>query len=312
MFDSYPTQSDAYEFFSGGSRELKGLVTVTSGNTDRCVLISGGIHGDESCGPSSMTFIARHLRANMGRLNGTVHFLLGNPEAFGARKRFMEKDLNRSFLSSYSDSYEAKRGKEIEKFLINNRNIKGVLDLHSVPVGDTQMLIYKVRDKDIAQRVSPISTHLLYDDKHLKGLFLKAADRYLNCFTAAVECGNHTAKESHLRSMFHILSMLKEFEIFDEPELLNLFSSEVDDGPIITRYEIIESITPKTGFKYVIPKVATGVQISKGMIYAQSDEGNHQATKECCLVLPSKDFKMEYSEFGFLCSKEIITRKISS
>lgn len=312
MFDKYPTQSEAYEFFTSGARELRGLVTVTSGNTDRCVLISGGIHGDENCGPASMAYLARHLRANMGRLNGTVHFLLGNPEAYGARKRFMEKDLNRSFLSSYADNYEAKRGKEIEKFLIDNRNIKGVLDLHSVPVGDVQMLIYKVRDKNIAQKISPISTHLLYDEKHLKGLFLKACDRYLNCFTAAVECGNHTAKESHLRALYHSLSLLKEFEIFDEPELMNLFGSEVDDGPIITRYEIVESITPKPGFKYVLPKIATGVPISKGMIYAQSDEGNHQAAKESCLVLPTNDFKMEYSEFGFLCTKDIITRKINS
>ena len=197
-------------------------------------------------------------------------------------------------------------------FLSNNSSIQAVLDLHSVSVGDTQMMIYKLKDKEIAQKISPLSTHLLYGDHNLNGLFLKACDRYLNCFTCAVECGNHTARESHVRALFHSCSFLKEFEIFDDSDLLDLFRVEVESSPIITRYEILKTITPSTNFSYILPKVESEVKISKGMIYARSDDGDHQASEECYLMLPSSKLTPDLAEYGFLCSREVIPRKINS
>lgn len=103
----------------------------------RHVLISGGTHGNEYTG----AFLARHWGKNPHELRRTsfsTHALFANPEAFAICKRYVERDLNRSFNPSgpiaNPNALELKRALEIEKDLrarCDGQLPDTIFDLHS-------------------------------------------------------------------------------------------------------------------------------------------------------------------------------------
>ena len=93
------------------------------------VVISGGVHGNELIG----IYLVRELKKRGIQLPGLViDFLLGNPKAIMECRRYIDKDLNRSFgpqaLGEDSHIYEYERAKVIK------RRLKGcdfLIDLHT-------------------------------------------------------------------------------------------------------------------------------------------------------------------------------------
>ncbi|MEN9530111.1 MAG: hypothetical protein RI932_1984 [Pseudomonadota bacterium] len=101
------------------------------------VLVSGGTHGNEYTG----AFLARHWAGDSSSLQRTsfsTHVLLSNPAAFKMCRRYVERDLNRSFSPSGEltnpGALELSRADEIQNDLLEKCD--GVLpdaifDLHS-------------------------------------------------------------------------------------------------------------------------------------------------------------------------------------
>ncbi|MEY4066154.1 MAG: hypothetical protein RIR26_2362 [Pseudomonadota bacterium] len=101
------------------------------------VVVSGATHGNEFTG----AFLARHwLRDSsfLSRDSFQTHVLLNNPQAFQMCRRYVQRDLNRSFhpsgVSPDDPSYELSRAREIESDV--RKKCEGnlpdaIFDLHS-------------------------------------------------------------------------------------------------------------------------------------------------------------------------------------
>ncbi|MBN3945907.1 MAG: aspartoacylase [Nostoc sp. NMS7] len=100
------------------------------------VAIVGGTHGNEFTGAYLIQKFAQfpHL---ITRPSFETVSLLANPKAFAARRRYVEKDLNRCFLKqdladATRNSYEELQAKSIQNTLISNGDKADfILDLHS-------------------------------------------------------------------------------------------------------------------------------------------------------------------------------------
>lgn len=101
------------------------------------VAIVGGTHGNEFTGAYLIRKFEQ-LPNLIQRPSFETITLLGNPKAFAAAKRYIDKDLNRSFLSAnlqdYTlSSYEDIRAKAIYEILKekNKSQVDVIIDLHS-------------------------------------------------------------------------------------------------------------------------------------------------------------------------------------
>lgn len=101
------------------------------------IAIVGGTHGNEYTGPYLLRLLKNRVPASR---YSTFDFklFLANPKAYESKVRFVDYDLNRSFLvadlSNYSlDSYEANRAKVINLILGPKENSKTdlIIDIHS-------------------------------------------------------------------------------------------------------------------------------------------------------------------------------------
>ncbi len=93
------------------------------------ITISGGVHGNELIG----IYIVKKLRHDEFRAkNSSVDFLLANPKAIKANRRYIDYDLNRSFskesLRSDSHIYEYERAKVITSKLASTDFL---IDIHT-------------------------------------------------------------------------------------------------------------------------------------------------------------------------------------
>lgn len=76
---------------------------VSLNDTSGDILIIGGVHGDEPCGWKGLT---EFYRENYTNLTRPVTFLLANPHAAFAEKRYIDTDLNRQFGSEHTPDEE--------------------------------------------------------------------------------------------------------------------------------------------------------------------------------------------------------------
>jgi aspartoacylase len=101
------------------------------------VLVSGGTHGNEYTG----AFLARHWMndpSEIVRPSFTTHPLFANPAAFAVCRRYVERDLNRSFnpsgVPATAQALELTRAREIEADLrkkCGGRLPDVIFDLHT-------------------------------------------------------------------------------------------------------------------------------------------------------------------------------------
>jgi len=101
------------------------------------VAIVGGTHGNEFTGVYLLKKFEQHLDL-VKRASFETLTLLANPEAFKESRRYIHKDLNRSFFSqdlqnSRLSGYEEMRAKVIEKMLgpKGKSQVDVIVDLHS-------------------------------------------------------------------------------------------------------------------------------------------------------------------------------------
>ena len=113
-------------------REYIVLKGIASGPTS---VIMAGVHGNETCGIQAIECLLPSLQDLQDQiLKGRVIFLLGNPLAVQEKKRFIDVNLNRMFLSKLfssdkiQDSYEYHRAKFLMSVL---SNADALLDIHS-------------------------------------------------------------------------------------------------------------------------------------------------------------------------------------
>jgi hypothetical protein len=88
------------------------------------ILIIGAQHGDERLGPQLYRFLKKDPRRY-----ASVDYLCGNPKAYRRNIRFIESDLNRSFVPN-PKTYEERRAQKILQ-IIERGKYDYVLDVHT-------------------------------------------------------------------------------------------------------------------------------------------------------------------------------------
>lgn len=109
------TKSFSWEYLAEGVLEC-----IPHNSYKNSIVISAGIHGNETAPIEIVDKIISDLFSEKIILNEHVLFILGNPEAIRKGKRYIDYDLNRMFCGEWShlaDSQEAKRAKEIEMLI---------------------------------------------------------------------------------------------------------------------------------------------------------------------------------------------------
>jgi aspartoacylase len=109
------------------------------------VVISGGVHGNELIG----VYLVKELQKRPPRVPGLeIDFLLGNPKAIKECRRYVDKDLNRSFgteaLKTDSHIYEYERAKVIAQRL---QGCDFLIDLHTTTANMGITLVLESEDE---------------------------------------------------------------------------------------------------------------------------------------------------------------------
>jgi succinylglutamate desuccinylase len=120
------------------------------------------VHGNENGNLFVFEQFLRLLSSSVVKLNVTITLALGNYQAFLKDKRFLEKDLNRSFNINNPKSLEELRAQELSTVL---KETKYLIDFHqTIEKCDRGFFIFPYNKKsfDFAQKVHPdldIITH---------------------------------------------------------------------------------------------------------------------------------------------------------
>jgi len=276
------------------------------------ILLVGGIHGNEWGGVEAINEWIDYLEGNQNTFdNGEVHFLIANPKALEINQRYVDFDLNRAFDNPNAHGYEAKRAKELEK-IFTDTSFDIVIDLHSVSIGEEQMLVLDIEDKEafkLAKAVSSISTYLLFDQNHVEGIMVAFGGKH-GSPGIVVECGNHLSPFASRVASFHIYNTLKYYGVVQNPiSCFEELSEFVESPEEINIYETIEAVRPEPGFHYVTKELFTGLKLSPGETYAKSDIREYQAREECAIVLPSNKVKLSDYNVGLICRHKTISRQ---
>ena len=108
---------------------MKSIVTKKGKLPGKTVAIFAGIHGNETAGIT----ILNNLISNLHVVRGTVHLVFGNPPAILKNIRYVESNLNRSFIKlNNSKTSEQKRATTLMKLL---DSCDALLDLHAYRAG---------------------------------------------------------------------------------------------------------------------------------------------------------------------------------
>lgn len=119
-------------------------------------------HGNEVAGISVLCEIASHLLRGGAMPSYPFALCLGNPEASLVNKRFVERDLNRSFGRKGQDTLEDKRARELESLLSQTAYL---LDIHqTIEPSEKPFFIFPYSPKSFEwarqlDQTIPIVTH---------------------------------------------------------------------------------------------------------------------------------------------------------
>ena len=298
-----PPGTNAYnlEYFKRHSTgPLPFCIQISSPNPGDHVVIVGATHGNEPSGVEAMVYLHQALESGKLRIQkGRISLLIGNPGAFERNVRYVDYDLNRAFDGRQRSAAEGKRAREIERFFADNDDIRAVLDLHSVSIGDFKILVYPRQPPELtalAARLSSIPLHFVYHIEHMPGTLIAAAGRK-NIYGLMVECGNHHAAHGVETAAEHIHRILAHHRVIHQK-----LGPQIKLVSAITRYDSIRAITPHANFRFLIKDIQTGTRLKKGRRFATDDCGDHLAPQDCYVVAPSKTVKPKDVDAGFLAT----------
>ena len=294
-------------FKKQGNCELPYCIEVAADKAGDHVVIVGGTHGNEPAGVNAMVGFHRRLKDGEIKLNsGKVSLLLGNPQAYRNDRRYVDRDLNRSFCDPDDAALEGRRAGEILAHLDRNNDIVALLDLHSVSIGDFKICVYEkdnAQSLNLALSISDIPLHFAYHPDHMPGTLIEAAGTY-HISSLIVECGNHLSKSATNMALDLIHAILVHKKLIDA-----LIRPGKKIPETITQYESIQAIKPGANFRFIVEPLETGTTLERGQQFAIDDNRIHIAPENCHVVVPSMIVKPADVDAGFLGKKNLIEIK---
>jgi len=170
-------------------------VVIVSGNKPGPkVAVMVLVHGNEVCGLKALGKIWENVNIE----NGSVTFIIGNPEAAKQSVRMTEMNLNRAFRDVHEvteeerNTYEYKRASEIKPYL---DSVDYLLDIHSF--SDDSTMPFSICEPHSYEVAAQLGVSLIssgWDELEAGG-----TDYYMNKMGKigiCVECGEHSSESS--------------------------------------------------------------------------------------------------------------------
>jgi hypothetical protein len=117
VFVIKPAESDSASFGAG------------SVSRDVHLTLMGSVHGVEVAGLAVLNKVLERLVSDSTLLAAPLGVAVGNVPAIRAKKRFIDRDLNRSFGRTSRETGEDRRADELEKLILRSRYM---IDFHQV------------------------------------------------------------------------------------------------------------------------------------------------------------------------------------
>lgn len=295
--------------FSEKNRSLQPLF-VSHAPIALCII--GATHGDEPAGVHALQKISQHIKDQEWVLNGVDVFgLVGNPDAYEKRVRFIDHNLNRMFQDvllndSTNISLEVVRAREIKKIfdeLKNSYEKVYIIDVHSVSMSDLQMAVYLKNDilsKEILERISPIALRFAFDEQSVPGSTSECAMN-TQCIGFAIEAGSHTSSNASLVALDIIERFIDDLSGFVKKTVSYKDRPQYVPGEKRT-YTTLERIIPENNFRFTIQQ-ASELFLPQGTVFGENNNGKVVAVQDCFMMIPSKVPNEKDFDAGFLCSK---------
>lgn len=153
--------------------------------------ISAIVHGNETVGIVVVNELLRLLASGVVDCQIPLGVMLGNPRAALEDKRFLERDLNRSFASLGADTWEERRAHELEPLL---RESAFLLDIHQTRRESRHPFFIFPYTEQAFEFAENISTSMAIAT-HWQGAFSKlgkCSDEYVTSqggVAITIECG---------------------------------------------------------------------------------------------------------------------------
>lgn len=120
------------------------------------------VHGNEVGGLAIVTKLLNQILSGAIRLQAPIGIALGNTEAALLGRRFIERDLNRSFGAPANHSREAQRAHELEDLLARSQFLLDIHQTHEPSESAFFIFPWQRKSFDFARRISrelPVVTH---------------------------------------------------------------------------------------------------------------------------------------------------------
>lgn len=218
------------------------LISFDSGKKGETVCISGGVHGNESCGVKAIRKIEKEFLSNQILLKGKVLTLIANKKAIQLKKRCIDFDLNRAFGNPNAFGYESEIAKKITPFL---QEIDFLLDLHSTSAF-TKPFCAGILSTDHLEffKMTGIDVYTHGWELHRGySMLIDEINRFGGVGIIA-ECGKMDEKSTNHIAYQTIISLLEKIKFISVPE----FKSTTKEYKIIRVKQIVKACSDNFSF----------------------------------------------------------------
>lgn len=290
-----------------------------SGQPGPTLLVTGGVHGNEPAGVYAAQRVLAQLRERAPQIRGRFVALAGNLAALGENRRFLSRDLNRSWDQESLVGNQARDDHErspedreqldlIACFVEVERSVSGPLvfaDLHTSSAEGSPFLCLADTTDNRRLGLTTGVPIILGIEETIAGASLEwFADRGI--MALAVEGGQHESEdaianhEAVLWGLLVQLGMLPEGFVDLAPHRERLRQAVGSAPPIV---EIVHRhvIAPSDAFR-MEPGFVNFAEVSKGQLLAKDRGGEIYAKQKAHVMLP---LYQELGDDGFFLARRV-------
>jgi succinylglutamate desuccinylase len=252
------------------------------------LVILGGIHGNETCGPNALRKIISEFQSGQRRLlrGRCTIFPIANPRAYNAGTRYIEENLNRVFeVHSNPSSYERHLATEIAPWV---SQADALLDIHSMQSQGDPFVFLNAPTPESQELCEALGTAWILQGwpnvyasmpELLACCTQTFADRY-KIPNALVECGSHADPAADGVAYRAILGALTLYEMIKEGD-----APSARDSRHLRMTDLHLRLSEKDHF----PKVWKNFEaFQKGEVLATRASGEEiRAERNGIMILPS-------------------------
>ena len=312
-----------------GDKVRTRLIGKYNGHEDGPLFVCmGAMHGNEPAGVRAIELVLKMLevepiRHPQFRYKGNFVGLIGNLRAFNAQKRFINKDLNRSFDAEEMRRLQALPPESLaseEKEMVELDNaIKGLieeygsrqlffLDLHTTSSHGGIFTICRNREEDIELGKAMHAPIVLGIIEGLQGTTLHyfvSENMGIETTPITFESGQHTEDLSVTRAVAAIINCMKAIGSVEEDVVENhhekILIKYSDPLPQVTRLIGRHAIDETDEF-VMNPGYQNFQKVTKGEVLATDKKGDIAIEQDGLILMP---LYQKQGEDGFFIVKEV-------